>query len=46
MQTFIVEDSPVILQKLVATLEELARMLKAHGAVRVENFVLARALKD
>lgn len=29
-----------------ATLDELARMLKAHGAVRVENFVLARALKD
>jgi len=29
-----------------ATLEELARMLKAHGAVRVETLVLARALKD
>lgn len=29
-----------------ATLDELARMLKAHGAARVENFVLARALKD
>jgi len=29
-----------------ATLDELARTLKAHGAVRVENFILARALKD
>lgn len=29
-----------------ATLDELARVLKAHGAARVENFVLARALKD
>ncbi len=29
-----------------ATLDELARTLKAHGAVRVENCVLARALKD
>jgi ComF family protein len=29
-----------------ATLDELARTLKAHGAARVENFVLARALKD
>lgn len=29
-----------------ATLDELARILKTHGAVRVENFVLARALKD
>lgn len=29
-----------------ATLNELARTLKAHGAVRVENCVLARALKD
>ncbi len=29
-----------------ATLDELARTLKAHGAVRVENFVLARALRD
>jgi ComF family protein len=28
-----------------ATLNELARTLKAHGAVRVENCVLARALK-
>ena len=28
-----------------ATLNELARTLKAHGAVRVENHVLARALK-
>ncbi|WP_237218189.1 ComF family protein [Rugosibacter aromaticivorans] len=28
-----------------ATLNELARTLKAHGAVRVENRVLARALK-
>ncbi|MDP2809831.1 MAG: ComF family protein [Rhodocyclaceae bacterium] len=29
-----------------ATLDELARTLKAHGAVRVENRVLARALRD
>jgi len=29
-----------------ATLDELARTLKAHGAVRVENLVLARALKS
>ena len=29
-----------------ATLNELARTLKAHGATRVENCVLARALKD
>ena len=29
-----------------ATLDELARTLKAHGAARVENRVLARALKD
>ncbi len=29
-----------------ATLNELARTLKAHGAVRVENCVLARALKN
>ena len=29
-----------------ATLDELARTLKAHGAARVENYVLARALKD
>ncbi|WP_310450321.1 ComF family protein [Sulfuritalea sp.] len=29
-----------------ATLDELARTLKAHGATRVENSVLARALKD
>jgi len=29
-----------------ATLNELAGTLKAHGAVRVENLVLARALKD
>ena len=29
-----------------ATLDELARTLKAHGASRVENRVLARALKD
>ncbi|NJD33650.1 MAG: ComF family protein [Betaproteobacteria bacterium] len=29
-----------------ATLDELARTLKNHGAARVENFVLARALKD
>lgn len=29
-----------------ATLDELARTLKARGAVRVENRVLARALKD
>ncbi|MDA8256997.1 MAG: ComF family protein [Betaproteobacteria bacterium] len=29
-----------------ATLDELARTLKAHGAARVENFILARALKD
>ena len=29
-----------------ATLDELARTLKAHGAARVENFLLARALKD
>jgi ComF family protein len=29
-----------------ATLNELARILKAHGAVRVENLVLARTLKD
>ena len=28
-----------------ATLDELARILKAHGAARVENCVLARALK-
>jgi ComF family protein len=28
-----------------ATLDELARTLKAHGAVRVDNRVLARALK-
>lgn len=28
-----------------ATLDELARTLKAHGAIRVENRVLARALK-
>ncbi|MDO8314671.1 MAG: ComF family protein [Rugosibacter sp.] len=28
-----------------ATLNELARTLKAYGAVRVENYVLARALK-
>ena len=29
-----------------ATLDELARTLKAHGAARVENFVVARALRD
>ncbi|TND01845.1 MAG: hypothetical protein FD118_2104 [Rhodocyclaceae bacterium] len=29
-----------------ATLDELARTLKAHGAIRVENLVLARALKS
>jgi len=29
-----------------ATLDELARTLKAHGAARVENLVLARTLKD
>lgn len=29
-----------------ATLDELARTLKAHGAARVENRVLARTLKD
>ena len=29
-----------------ATLDELARTLKAHGAVRVENLVVARALRD
>lgn len=29
-----------------ATLDELARTLKAHGAARVENRVVARALKD
>lgn len=29
-----------------ATLDELARTLKAHGAARVDNHVLARALKD
>lgn len=29
-----------------ATLDELARTLKAYGAARVENRVLARALKD
>ena len=29
-----------------ATLDELARLLKAHGAVRVENCVVARTLKD
>lgn len=29
-----------------ATLDELARTLKAHGAARVENFVVARALKN
>ena len=29
-----------------ATLNELAGTLKAHGAARVENLVLARALKD
>ncbi len=29
-----------------ATLDELARTLKAHGAARVENRVLARALKE
>ena len=29
-----------------ATLDELARILKAHGAARVENLVLARALKS
>jgi len=28
------------------TLDELARVLKAHGAARVENRVLARTLKD
>lgn len=29
-----------------ATLDELARTLKAHGAERVENLVVARALRD
>ena len=29
-----------------ATLDELARTLKMHGAARVENLVLARALRD
>ncbi len=29
-----------------ATLDELARTLKAHGAARVENFLVARALRD
>jgi predicted amidophosphoribosyltransferase len=29
-----------------ATLDELARTLKAHGATRVENLVVARALRD
>ncbi|MDP2821738.1 MAG: ComF family protein [Sulfuritalea sp.] len=29
-----------------ATLDELARTLKAHGAARVENCVLARALRE
>lgn len=29
-----------------ATLDELARTLKAHGAARVENRILARALKN
>jgi ComF family protein len=29
-----------------ATLDEVARLLKTHGAARVENRVLARALKD
>ena len=29
-----------------ATLDELAATLKAHGAARVENCVVARALKD
>ena len=29
-----------------ATLDELARTLKAHGAARVENLVLTRTLKD
>ncbi len=29
-----------------ATLGELARILRAHGAARVENLVLARTLKD
>lgn len=29
-----------------ATLDELARTLKAHGAAQVENFVVARALRD
>jgi ComF family protein len=29
-----------------ATLEEFARTLKAHGAVRVSNWVAARALRD
>jgi ComF family protein len=29
-----------------ATLDELARTLKAHGAVHVENLVVARALRD
>ena len=29
-----------------ATLDEVARTLKAHGAARVVNWVVARALKD
>jgi predicted amidophosphoribosyltransferase len=29
-----------------ATLDELARTLKAHGATRVGNLVVARALRD
>ncbi len=29
-----------------STLDELARMLKAHGATRVANLVVARALRD
>jgi ComF family protein len=29
-----------------STLNELARVLKAHGALRVENFTVARTLKD
>ena len=29
-----------------ATMDELARTLKAHGAARVENFLVARALRD
>jgi predicted amidophosphoribosyltransferase len=28
-----------------ATLDELARVLKLHGAARVENRVIARAVK-